>query len=94
MFVFWLIQVTKADYLNGRTALHFAAHDGFVRCIRLLLADFVPSVALEDIASSVVDGGDCQTNNGSSPNSLLGQKFNESYVFSMNHVLLFEITIC
>ncbi|ONL99314.1 Pollen ankyrin-like protein [Zea mays] len=71
-------QVTRADYLSGRTALHFAAHDGFVRCIRLLVADFVPSVALEDIASSVVDGGDCQTNSGSSPNSSSGQKFNES----------------
>ncbi|RLN40840.1 putative E3 ubiquitin-protein ligase XBOS33 [Panicum miliaceum] len=70
-------QVTRADYLSGRTALHFAAHDGFVRCVRLLLADFVPSVALEDIATSVVDGGDCQTNSGSSPNSSLGQKFNE-----------------
>lgn len=89
---FWLLQVTRADYLSGRTALHFAAHDGFVRCVRLLLADFVPSVALEDIASSVVDGGDCQTNSGSSPNSSLGQKFNEPYVFLMNHSLPFERT--
>ncbi|ONM07756.1 hypothetical protein ZEAMMB73_Zm00001d033524 [Zea mays] len=87
-------QVTRADYLSGRTSLHFATHDGFVRCIRLLVADFVPSVALEDIASSVVDGGDCQTNSGSSPNSSSGQKFNESYVLSMNLILLFEtITI-
>lgn len=78
--------------MSGRTALHFAAHDGFVRCVRLLLADFVPSVALEDISSLVVDGGDCQTNNGSSPNSSLGQKFNEPYVFLMNHNLLFKIT--
>lgn len=91
---FWLIQVTRADYLSGRTSLHFATHDGFVRCIRLLVADFVPSVALEDIASSVVDGGDCQTNSGSSPNSSSGQKFNESYVLSMNHILLFETIIC
>ncbi|KAG0462225.1 hypothetical protein HPP92_020701 [Vanilla planifolia] len=35
--------VTRADYLSGRTALHFAAVDGHVRCIRLLVADFVPS---------------------------------------------------
>jgi hypothetical protein len=42
----------------------------------------------------VVDGGDCQTNSGSSPNSSSGQKFNESYVLSMNHILLFETIIC
>ena len=75
--------------MSGRTALHFAAHDGFVRCVRLLLADFVPSVALEDIATSVVDG-DCQTNGGSSPNSSLGQKFNEPYVFPMNNSYCFK----
>lgn len=73
--------------MSGRTALHFAAHDGFVRCVRLLLADFVPSVALEDISSSVVDGGDCQTNSGGSPNPSLGQKFNEPYVLLMNNSL-------
>ncbi|KAJ3682116.1 hypothetical protein LUZ60_014689 [Juncus effusus] len=39
--------VTRADYLNGRTALHFAANDGHVRCLRLLLADFVPSTDFE-----------------------------------------------
>lgn len=32
------------DYLSGRTALHFAAVGGHVRCIRLVVADFVPSV--------------------------------------------------
>lgn len=78
----WLVKVTRADYLSGRTALHFAAHDGLVRCVRLLLADFVPSAPLEDGASSTVDGGECQTNSGSSPCSSLGLKFNESYVFS------------
>ncbi|GLJ55961.1 hypothetical protein SUGI_1201330 [Cryptomeria japonica] len=35
--------VTKADYLSGRTALHFAAVNGHTRCIRLVVADFVPS---------------------------------------------------
>jgi hypothetical protein len=50
---FWLIQVTGADYLNGRMTVHFPAHDGFVRCIsRLLVADFVPSL------TSVVDAAD------------------------------------
>lgn len=36
--------VTRADYLSGRTALHFAAVNGHTRCIRLVVADFVPSV--------------------------------------------------
>ncbi|BBN15809.1 E3 ubiquitin-protein ligase XBAT32/33 [Marchantia polymorpha subsp. ruderalis] len=36
--------VTRADYLNGRTALHFAARNGHARCIRLVVADYVPSV--------------------------------------------------
>ncbi|KAH9317151.1 hypothetical protein KI387_018920 [Taxus chinensis] len=35
--------VTRADYLSGRTALHFAAVNGHTRCIRLVVADFVPS---------------------------------------------------
>ncbi|KAJ0848201.1 putative transcription factor C2H2 family [Helianthus annuus] len=41
--------VMRADYLSGRTALHFAAVNGHVRCIRLVVADFVPSVSLEDV---------------------------------------------
>ncbi|CAM6104476.1 unnamed protein product [Calypogeia fissa] len=36
--------VTRADYLNGRTALHFSARNGHARCIRLVVADYVPSV--------------------------------------------------
>uniref|UniRef100_A0A0D6QYF7 RING-type E3 ubiquitin transferase n=1 Tax=Araucaria cunninghamii TaxID=56994 RepID=A0A0D6QYF7_ARACU len=36
--------VTRADYLSGRTALHFAAVNGHTRCVRLVVADFVPSV--------------------------------------------------
>lgn len=79
VWVAW--KVTRADYLSGRTALHFAAHDGLVRCVRLLLADFIPSGPLEDTASSVADGGDSQMNSGSSPTSSLGLKFNEPYVF-------------
>ncbi|XP_074561600.1 putative E3 ubiquitin-protein ligase XBOS33 [Curcuma longa] len=39
--------VTRADYLSGRTALHFAAVGGHVRCIRLLVADFIPSAPYE-----------------------------------------------
>ncbi|XP_057950552.1 E3 ubiquitin-protein ligase XBAT33 [Malania oleifera] len=41
--------VTRADYLSGRTALHYAAVNGHVRCIRLVVADFVPSVPYEFI---------------------------------------------
>ncbi|KZV33972.1 hypothetical protein F511_04197 [Dorcoceras hygrometricum] len=32
------------DYLNGATALHLAALNGHSQCIRLLLADYVPSI--------------------------------------------------
>lgn len=35
--------IHKTDYLNGGTALHFAALNGHTRCIRLVLADYVPS---------------------------------------------------
>ena len=41
----------RADYLSGRTALHFAAINGHVKCLRLIMADFVPSVPYEAIAS-------------------------------------------
>ncbi|KAJ7975679.1 E3 ubiquitin-protein ligase XBAT33-like [Quillaja saponaria] len=51
--------VTRADYLSGRTALHFAAVSGHVRCIRLVVADFVPSVPYEAIcAQADGDGAD------------------------------------
>ncbi|AQK55919.1 probable E3 ubiquitin-protein ligase XBOS32 isoform X1 [Zea mays] len=36
--------VHRTDYLNGGTALHFAALHGHARCLRLVLADYVPSV--------------------------------------------------
>ncbi|KAG9456051.1 hypothetical protein H6P81_000559 [Aristolochia fimbriata] len=36
--------IHRTDYLNGGTALHFAALNGHTRCIRLLLADYVPSM--------------------------------------------------
>ncbi|KAH0993284.1 hypothetical protein GBA52_004767 [Prunus armeniaca] len=35
--------IHRADYLNGGTALHFAALNGHSRCIRLLLVDYIPS---------------------------------------------------
>ncbi|KAJ4951695.1 hypothetical protein NE237_028527 [Protea cynaroides] len=36
--------IQRADYLNGGTALHFAALNGHSRCIRLLLMDYIPSI--------------------------------------------------
>ncbi|XP_059629304.1 E3 ubiquitin-protein ligase XBAT33-like [Cornus florida] len=51
--------VTRADYLSGRTALHFAAVNGHGRCIRLVVADFVPSVPFGSInAQTDGDRGD------------------------------------
>ncbi|CAA2984451.1 E3 ubiquitin- ligase XBAT33 [Olea europaea subsp. europaea] len=41
--------VTRADYLSGRTALHFAAVNGHVRCLRLAVADFIPSAPFESV---------------------------------------------
>ncbi|XP_078443563.1 putative E3 ubiquitin-protein ligase XBOS32 isoform X2 [Wolffia australiana] len=35
--------IHKTDYINRGTALHFAALDGHARCIRLVVADYVPS---------------------------------------------------
>lgn len=48
--------VTRADYLSGRTALHFASINGHVRCIRLLVADFVPSAPLDSLDGQDDDG--------------------------------------
>lgn len=55
----YVFQVTRADYLSGRTALHFAAVNGHVRCIRLVVADFVPSAPFDSINSQAdADRGD------------------------------------
>ncbi|XP_058085924.1 E3 ubiquitin-protein ligase XBAT33-like [Magnolia sinica] len=61
--------VTRADYLSGRTALHFAAVNGHVRCIRLVVADFLPSAPYEVIASEV---------DGDSDDGLSRQRFDHS----------------
>ncbi|KAK7380270.1 hypothetical protein VNO78_32778 [Psophocarpus tetragonolobus] len=50
--------VMKADYLSGRTALHFAAINGHARCIRLVVADFVPSAPIEALHAHIDAGGD------------------------------------
>lgn len=38
------LQIHRADYINGGTALHLAALNGHSRCICLLVADYVPSI--------------------------------------------------
>ncbi|GMH09008.1 hypothetical protein Nepgr_010848 [Nepenthes gracilis] len=60
--------VTRADYLSGRTALHFAAVNRNVRCIRLLVADFVPSASLDSINSQDCNG--LNTSNHYDPSAL------------------------
>lgn len=47
------LQVTRADYLSGRTALHFAALNGHARCIRLVVADFVPSAPFQGLTTQI-----------------------------------------
>ncbi|PIN18222.1 26S proteasome regulatory complex, subunit PSMD10 [Handroanthus impetiginosus] len=44
ILILFKANIHKADYLNGGTALHLAALNGHFRCIRLLLADHVPSI--------------------------------------------------
>ncbi|KAF7806592.1 E3 ubiquitin-protein ligase XBAT32 [Senna tora] len=44
ILVLFKANIHKADYLNGGTALHLAALNGHSRCIRLLLADYIPSI--------------------------------------------------
>ncbi|MQL82388.1 hypothetical protein Taro_014841 [Colocasia esculenta] len=72
--------VTRADYLSGRTALHFAAIDGHVRCMRLVVADFLPSVPYESVSSS---RNVIPSNGGSSPS---GHKYDSRFIF------LFQVT--
>ncbi|XP_020583994.1 probable E3 ubiquitin-protein ligase XBOS33 [Phalaenopsis equestris] len=68
--------VTRADYLSGRTALHFTVVDGHVRCIRLLVADFVPSAPYSTAASlEVGDRDGCSRSN--SLDSSLGHRYDQ-----------------
>ncbi|CAM8925255.1 unnamed protein product [Rhodiola kirilowii] len=43
ILILFKANIHRADYLNGGTALHLAALNGHTRCIRLLLADYIPS---------------------------------------------------
>lgn len=53
--------VNRPDYLNGRTALHFAAANGHARCIRLLFADYFPTQSsfASDLSQSTAEEGSC-----------------------------------
>ncbi|KAL1548899.1 putative E3 ubiquitin-protein ligase xbos32 [Salvia divinorum] len=44
ILILFKANIHRADYLNGGTALHLAALNGHSRCIRLLLADYIPSI--------------------------------------------------
>ncbi|XP_047951713.1 probable E3 ubiquitin-protein ligase XBOS32 [Salvia hispanica] len=44
ILILFKANIIRADYLNGGTALHLAALNGHSRCIRLLLADYIPSI--------------------------------------------------
>ncbi|KAF5947644.1 hypothetical protein HYC85_013601 [Camellia sinensis] len=69
-------QVTRADYLSGRTALHFAAVNGHVRCMRLVVADFVPSDPFESINAQT----NCDRDNDSNMKSKYDQSALSKFV--------------
>eukprot|EP00256_Glycine_max_P052494 XP_014618843.1 E3 ubiquitin-protein ligase XBAT33 isoform X1 [Glycine max] len=73
------LQVMRADYLSGRTALHFAAVHGHVRCIRLVVADFVPSALYQAIhAGTDVDRGGGSNAKGKHEQSALSKFINKT----------------
>ncbi|KAG5234559.1 hypothetical protein OIU76_000232 [Salix suchowensis] len=71
--------VTRADYLNGRTALHFAAVNGHARCIRLVVADFVPSAPFEAMHARIEgDVGDGSSEKNRFEQSVLSRFVNKA----------------
>ncbi|XP_028075549.1 E3 ubiquitin-protein ligase XBAT33-like isoform X4 [Camellia sinensis] len=71
--------VTRADYRSGRTALHFAAVSGHVRCVRLVVADFVPSAPFDSInAQSNGDTGDASNVKSKHDRSALSKFVNKA----------------
>ncbi|KAK4350824.1 hypothetical protein RND71_030137 [Anisodus tanguticus] len=72
-------QITRADYLSGRTALHFAAVNGHVRCIRLVVTDFVPSAPFDSInAQTNADRGDSSNSKSKHEQSALSKFVNKA----------------
>lgn len=62
-----------------KTALHFAAAGGHIRCVRLLAADFVPSAPFgANILSIVSDRGGSISGGG--PESSSSIKYGQSYI--------------
>lgn len=75
----------KADYLSGRTALHFAAINGHARCIRLVVADFVPSAPFEALHAHMVAEGDA---------SNVKNKYEQRCAFPFHYVILKTVYQC
>lgn len=67
--------------MSGRTALHFAAVNGHVRCIRLVVADFVPSAPHEAI--------NVQNNGDRGDGSNLKNKYDQRYVACFYFIFFF-----
>ncbi|XP_052887423.1 E3 ubiquitin-protein ligase XBAT33-like isoform X1 [Gossypium arboreum] len=71
--------VTRADYLSGRTALHFSAVNGHVRCITLLVADFVPNAPFEAMNNQIEgEKGDGSTVRNKNDQSALSKFVNKA----------------
>ncbi|KAK3039275.1 hypothetical protein RJ639_027979 [Escallonia herrerae] len=71
--------VTRADYLTGRTALHFAAVYGNVRCIRLVVGDFVPSAPFDSSNEQAnADRGDTSNTKNKHDQSALAKFVNKA----------------
>ncbi|KAL5075765.1 hypothetical protein RYX36_014749 [Vicia faba] len=90
--------VMKADYLSGRTALHFAAVSGHVRCIRLVVADFVPSAPYETLHASadadVSDGSNTKRKNEQSTLSKFVNKTADAGITALHMAALNDYFDC
>ena len=52
--LYGLGQIRIIDQMSGRTALHYAAAFGAVQCLRLILADLIPSKQQDSKAGSLL----------------------------------------
>ncbi|CAL0328628.1 unnamed protein product [Lupinus luteus] len=85
-------QVVRADYLSNRTALHFAAVNGHVRCLRLVVADFVPSAPYEALYArsdaDTTDGSDVKSKGEQSELSKFVNKVAEGGITALHMAAL------